>query len=89
MQSIDPMPIILAIMALLQIISLAFGKWIHSTLIELITGNAKLSEQFTNIPVAEIANNRHKIANLDKAMDQITARVAHVEVRCSHFHKEP
>lgn len=79
MNQVDLMPIILSILALLQIISLAFGKWIHTTLIELIKQNAGLSQQLTNIPVAEIAANRHKIASLDKAIDQISNRLTHME----------
>lgn len=93
MTSIDPMPVILSIIGLLQVISLAFGKWIHGTLIELIRQQAKMAEKFDNIPVTEITANRHKIAQLDKNIDALTNRVKAVEldierqkVRCDRLH---
>lgn len=93
MNSIDPMPIILSIIGLLQVISLAFGKWIHGTLIELIKQQAKMAQKLDNIPVSEITSNRHKIAQLDKHVDAIEARVKAVEidqermkVKCDKLH---
>lgn len=77
--NLDPMPIILSIIGLLQVISLAFGKWIHGTLIELIQQQAKMSQKLDNIPVTEITANRHKIASLDKGLDAMSSRMNAME----------
>ena len=73
---------------LLQIIGTGLTAWVLVAIVAVRERVVKMEVKLDTIPLEQIAHNRHRIENLEKAVDRVDMRMTSMEKRCSFLHKD-
>ena len=71
----------------LQSIGVGLSAWALVKIVAVLERLAKLEGKFDGIPLEQISNNRHRVENLEKAVDRLELRLTSIEGRCNKFHQ--
>lgn len=75
----DAEQIIIFLVGTLQVIGIGLMAWILKTIIALIQRIAVLEGKFDAFPIAQIANNRHRIEQLEKHQELVDHKIGSIE----------
>jgi len=79
--------IIFFLLGLLQVIAIGLTSWALLTLVRVLERLAKIEGKVDEFPLAQVASNRHRIENIERAMDLHTEQIANIRQRCAEFHQ--
>ena len=75
----NPENLILFLLGTLQLIAIGISTWTLTTVIRLLQRTAMLEGKFDSFPHQQIANNRHRIEQLEKHQETVLLRMSTVE----------
>ena len=80
----DSQGMVYALLGCLQVIGIGLGAWVLATMVKVLERLAQLEAKFDEFPIKQISNNRHRIEQLERAVDRVQLKCQTVHPEASH-----